>query len=52
MNDNLTVLLVDDDPNIQSMFQMVLDHHGIDLFALRTSQAPLSTWPSIRLTSS
>src|SRR2546423_15351804 len=33
MNDNLTVLLVDDDPNIQSLFQMVLDHHGIDLFA-------------------
>jgi CheY-like chemotaxis protein len=31
MSDSLTVLLVDDDPNIQSLFQIVLDHHGIEL---------------------
>jgi CheY-like chemotaxis protein len=31
MSDGLTVLLVDDDHNIQSLFQMVLDHHRIDL---------------------
>jgi two-component system CheB/CheR fusion protein len=33
MSDRLTVLLVDDDPNIRSLFQMVLDHHGLDLVA-------------------
>jgi DNA-binding response OmpR family regulator len=31
MTDRITVLLVDDDPNVQSLFQMVLDHHGITL---------------------
>src|SRR2546430_1732840 len=33
MTDSLTVMLVDDDPNVQSLFQMVLDHHGMNLVA-------------------
>ena len=31
MTDRATVLLVDDDPNIQSMFEMALDYHDISL---------------------
>jgi DNA-binding response OmpR family regulator len=29
MSHNFRVLLVDDDPNVQTMFQMVLDHYGV-----------------------
>ncbi len=34
MTDRITVLVVDDDPNIQSLFQLVLDHHGMELVAV------------------
>ncbi len=34
MSDRITVLVVDDDPNIQSLFQMVLEHHGMGLVAV------------------
>jgi CheY-like chemotaxis protein len=33
MSDRITVLLIDDDPDVQALFQMVLDHHGIELYA-------------------
>src|SRR5437762_12109006 len=41
MTDSLTVLVVDDDPNIQSLFQMVLDHHGLELVAVAEQDAAL-----------
>lgn len=31
MTDRISVLLVDDDPNVQSLFQMALDYHDIGL---------------------
>ncbi len=42
MADRITVLVVDDDPNIQSLFQMVLDHHGINLVAVAEQEAALA----------
>jgi CheY-like chemotaxis protein len=33
MTDKITVFLVDDDPNIQSLFQMVLENQDIELIA-------------------
>jgi CheY-like chemotaxis protein len=41
MTDRISVLVVDDDPNIQSLFQMVLDHHDIDLVAVAEYDAAL-----------
>jgi CheY-like chemotaxis protein len=34
MADRMTVLLIDDDPNVQSLFQMALDYHNIDLIVV------------------
>jgi len=31
MNKPLNILLVDDDPNMQDLFKLVMDHYGIDL---------------------
>jgi CheY-like chemotaxis protein len=41
MADRLTVLVVDDDPNIQSLFQMVMDHHDIDLVSVADQDAAM-----------
>jgi CheY-like chemotaxis protein len=43
-----TVLLVEDDPNTQSMFQMVMDHYEIDLVIAQDEQAALNAFEEKR----
>jgi CheY-like chemotaxis protein len=43
-----TVLLVEDDPNTQSMFQMVMDHYDIDLVIAEDEDAALNAFEEKR----
>lgn len=43
-----TVLLVEDDPNTQSMFQMVMDHYEIDLVIAQDEDTALNAFEEKR----
>lgn len=42
MSHNFRVLLVDDDPNVQAMFQMVMEHYDITLDIARNEASTLA----------